>query len=37
MKFLTWLREDGFKRWPRHSGDPAAKTLAAHFEALIRS
>ena len=37
MKFLTWLREDGFKRWPRHSSDPAAKALAAHVEALIRS
>ena len=35
MRFLTWLREDGFKRWPRHSKDPAAKALADHVEALF--
>ncbi len=35
MRFLTWLREDGFKRWPRHSKDPAAKVLANHVEALM--
>ncbi|MGB1161714.1 MAG: hypothetical protein ACPG40_10910 [Alphaproteobacteria bacterium] len=37
MKFLTWLREVGFKRWPRHARDPAAKSLADYVEALIRS
>lgn len=37
MKFLTWLREDGFKRWPRNTRDPAAKALADHVEALIRA
>ena len=36
MRFLTWLREDGFKRWPRHSRDPAAKALAGHVDTLFQ-
>ena len=34
-RFLTWLREAGFQRWPRHARDPAAKALAERIDALI--
>ena len=34
-RFLTWLRDKGFQRWPRHSREPAAKALAERVETLI--
>ena len=34
-RFLTWLRDEGFQRWPASAADPAARALAQHVAALM--
>ena len=34
-RFLTWLRDEGFQRWPTSAADPAAQALAQHVAALM--
>ena len=36
-QFLTWLRGEGFQRWPRDRRDPAAKALADRIEGLFKT
>jgi len=36
-RFLTWLRDEGFQRWPSSAADPAAQALAQHVAALMRA
>ena len=34
-RFLTWLRDEGFQRWPASAADPAARALAQYVAALM--
>ena len=36
-RFLTWLRDEGFQRWPSSAADPAAEALAQHVATLMRA
>ena len=36
-RFLTWLRDEGFQRWPSSAADPAAEALAQRVAALMRA
>ena len=36
-RFLTWLRDEGFQRWPSSAADPAAQALAQRVAALMRA